>query len=125
MRLSAILLLLAMLTVPTLAADGPIRHVVSFRFKQGVTPQAVQSIVGGFANLQKQIPLIRSFSHGLNVSPEGLARGHTHMWILTFANAADRDAYLVHPAHKAFVERVKEVVEEPFVFDYVDSVGTK
>jgi hypothetical protein len=36
-------------------------------------------------------------------SPAGLQHGFTHGWLLQFANAVARDAYLVHPAHLEFI----------------------
>ena len=35
---------LAMLTASTLAADGPVRHVVHFKFKAEATPEQIKKI---------------------------------------------------------------------------------
>ncbi|HEX9046301.1 MAG TPA: Dabb family protein [Verrucomicrobiae bacterium] len=43
-----------------------------------------------------------SLQCGTNVGPENLNKGFTHCFALSFKSAADRDAYLKHPAHKAF-----------------------
>ena len=40
-------------------------------------------------------------------------------WIVSFKNAKDRDTYLVHPAHVAFVEILKPILDEPLVVDFV------
>ena len=56
---------------------------------------------------------------GTNSSPEGLDKGFTHCWIVVFKTAKDRDAYLVHPAHKAFVEFALPLIEEALVVDFV------
>jgi hypothetical protein len=110
---------LAMVTASTFAADGPIRHVVSFKFKGNADPAKVKQVDADFAALKGKIPLIQQLEYGQNSSPEDRAHGYTHMWIVTFKNAADRDAYIVHPEHKAFVATLGEVLDEAFVFDFV------
>jgi hypothetical protein len=109
----------AMLASTTFAADGPIRHVVSFKFKSGADPLKVKDVETAFAALKKQISLIQTLEYGNNSSPEDHAHGYTHMWIATFKNAADRDAYLIHPEHLKFVKMLPEVLDEAFVFDFV------
>jgi hypothetical protein len=110
---------LAMLTASSLAADGPIRHVVHFKFKAGASKEQIDKVVTEFAALKGKIPQVEALEWGTDVSPEGLGKGFTHVWIATFKNAADRDAYLVHPDHKAFVSILKPVLEEAFVIDFV------
>ena len=113
------LLALAMLTVSTLAADGPIRHVVHFKFKADATKEQIAKIVTEFAALKSKIAVVDSLEYGTDVSPEGLGKGYTHCWIASFKTAADRDAYLVHPDHKAFVAILKPVLEDALVIDFV------
>ena len=113
------LLSIAMITASALAADGPIRHVVHFKFKKEATPEQIEKIVEGFAALKKKIDAVDSLEWGTNSSPEGLDKGFTHCWIVAFKTAKDRDAYLVHPAHKAFVEILMPVLEKPLVVDFI------
>lgn len=121
--LLASLLLSAMVMMTSastaLAADGPIRHVVSFRFKKDADPAKITQVEKAFAALKGKIPQIESLEWGTNVSPEKHADGFTHIWIVTFKNAADRDAYLVHPDHKAFAGSLKDVIDKVFVIDFV------
>lgn len=91
------------------------KHVVLCAFVADLDPTA---IITDFAGLATSIPLIESLEHGENVSPEGLGDGFTHCFTLTFAGAAERDAYLVHPAHVAFVERFSATLEKVLVVDY-------
>jgi quinol monooxygenase YgiN len=100
------------------AADAPLRHVVHFKFKPQADQTQVQKVVDEFAALRGKIPGIEALEYGTNVSPEGLDQGYTHCWILTFKNAADRDAYLVHPDHKTFVDLVKPLLEGALVVDF-------
>ena len=75
-------------------------------------------VVDAFAKLPSQIPTIVAFEHGINNSPENLNDGLTHCFLVSFANEAGREAYLPHPAHKAFVEVLKPHMEKVVVIDY-------
>ena len=113
------LIALAALTLTSLAADGPIRHVVHFKFKADADKAQIAKVVEEFAALKGKIPVVEALESGTNVSAEGRDKGFTHCWIATFKNAADRDAYLVHPAHKAFVALLGPVLDDALVIDFV------
>lgn len=119
MKTLTTLLALALFTTSTLAADGPIRHVVHFKLKPDADKAQIAKIVEGFAALKGKISQVDALEFGTNSSPEGLDKGYTHCWIVTFKNAADRDAYLVHPDHKAFVTLLKPSLEDALVVDFV------
>ena len=95
-----------------------LRHIVLFGSKPGVTPAQIEEMVARFRGLQHEVPGIENFEWGRDVSPEGIAQGHTHIFVLTFASEAARDAYLPHPEHQAFVQWVGAIVEEALVVDY-------
>lgn len=99
---------------------GAVRHVVVFRFKSDASVEKIRQITEAFAALKDQIPGILAFEHGVNNSPEKLNQGFTHVYQLTFTNAAARDVYLVHPAHKAFGSLLGSlgVFDGAFVVDY-------
>ena len=99
--------------------SGLYRHVVVFKFKATTTDAQIKQINKDFAALQDAIPEIVTFERGLNVSPEGLDQGFTHVYLVTFKDKAGLEVYLPHPAHKAFVEKLLPLLEEPFVVDYV------
>jgi Stress responsive A/B Barrel Domain len=119
MKILAALASLALFTMNTLAADGPVWHVVHFKFKADATPAQIANVEKGFAALKGKISEMQTLEWGTDISPEKLSDGFTHCWILTFKNEKDRDAYLVHPAHKAFVEIVLPVIEKPLVVDFI------
>ena len=102
------------------AAEGEkvLRHVVLFSFKESSTDADVAKIVEAFRALPKKIAQIKDFEWGTDISPEGKAQGFTHCFFVTFASEADRDAYLPHPAHQAFVSIVGPHVEDVCVVDY-------
>jgi hypothetical protein len=97
----------------------PLRHVVLFKFKDSSNKQDVERLVNEFRGLSKKIPFIADFEYGVNNSPEGLNEGLTHCFLVTFKNEKDRDAYLPHAAHKAFVELLMPHLEKAVVVDYV------
>ena len=110
---------LAIFTMSTLAADGPVYHIVHFKFKADAKPEQVAKIEKEFAALKGKIDEVLTLEWGTDISPEKLGDGFTHCWVLTFKNEKDRDAYLVHPAHKAFVEIVMPVIDKPLVVDFI------
>lgn len=98
---------------------GEVRHVVAFKFKDSAKPEDIKRVEDAFVALKNKIPQILKFEWGLNNSPEGLNKGATHGYILTFASEKERDEYLVHPDHKAFGALVKPVLADVFVIDFV------
>lgn len=102
------------------AATAPrlLRHVVMFKFKADAKPSEVQKVVDAFGDLKKKISHVAAYEWGTNNSPENLNKGFTHCFVLSFKTEKDRDAYLPHPDHKAFVVLLKPVLEEAFVIDY-------
>jgi len=100
------------------AAAAPLRHVVLFKIKPEVTKEQVQEIVAGFQALPTKIDGITAFEWGTDVSPEGLADGFTHCFVVTFKDAKARDAYLPHPAHKDYVALLSPKLEKVLVIDY-------
>jgi hypothetical protein len=101
-------------------ASTQVKHVVVFKYKPTATPEQIEQVTTAFKALKGKIPGIVSFQYGTNNSPEGLNKGFTHVYLLTFTNAAARDAYLPHAEHKKFGELLGKlgVLEEPFVVDF-------
>ena len=118
---AAILLttLLASTALPAPQRDQKVlRHVVIFRFKESTSQQDIKKIEDAFRALPAKIHEIRSFEWGTNVSQENLNQGYTHCFLLTFASDQDRDAYLVHPAHKEFGNIIGSALDKVFVVDF-------
>jgi organic hydroperoxide reductase OsmC/OhrA len=99
-------------------ASKMLRHVVMFQFKDSSSREDVQKVVDAFRSLKSSIAQVASFEHGTNNSPEGLANGITHCFLITFKSEADREIYLKHPRHDAFVEILKPHLEKVQVIDY-------
>ena len=119
MKYYVLILLLAFgLAANSGAADGKLYHVVSFKFKEGASKDQIKQVEDAFRDLKKKIKEIQSYEWGTNVSPEKHDKGFTHAFILTFKSDKDRDAYLVHPDHKAFGKIVGPVLADVFVVDF-------
>ena len=105
-------------------SSGRVRHIVLFALKQGTTSEDVETIAKGFVHLRDDIPQIRSIEWWHDISPEYRQGGHTHAFLVTFDSEADRDAYLPHPARKAFLSDVlRPHLDRATVVDYVAREG--
>jgi hypothetical protein len=100
------------------AAKKQLRHVVLFKFKETATEEDIKSVEEAFTALPTKIPQIRGYEWGTNNSPEGLAKGFTHCFFLTFDSEEDRAVYLPHPDHKAFGAVLGPHLEDVLVVDY-------
>lgn len=98
---------------------GAYRHVVCFKFKKEATKEQIASIEKAFAELPKKIKTITDYEWGTNVSPEGLDKGYTHCFIVSFKDKKGLEAYLPHKDHKAFVEKLLPILDDAFVIDFV------
>ena len=104
--------------VMTASAADNLQHVVSFKFKSTASPDEVKKVEDGFKALKVKIPQVIGLQWGTNISKENHDKGFTHCFIVTFKNEADRDVYIDHPAHKAFVKMLQPVLEDALVLDF-------
>ncbi|WP_228466913.1 Dabb family protein [Adhaeribacter swui] len=111
---------LVLFSTSFMAKNEQVRHVVVFKFKPSATPAQITQVTQALADLKNKIPGIVSFEHGVNNSPENKNLGFTHVFLLTFKDAAARDTYLPHPEHKKFGQLLGQlgVMEDVFVVDY-------
>ncbi len=98
---------------------GKVRHIVLLKFKEGTTAQQQKMVEDAFRELPKKIHEIVDFEWGTNISPENRNQGFTHCFLVTFNDAKGRDAYLPHPAHKAFGKVLKPYLDKVLVIDFV------
>ena len=99
-------------------SDSLLRHVVLFKFKDGTTKAQMKEVEDAFSALPSKIEQIKGYEWGLNNSPEGLDKGFTHTFFLTFESEEDRAIYLPHPDHKAFGAVLSPYLEDVLVIDY-------
>jgi len=103
---------------PPAAEPGRTHHLVFFKFKDGTPEAKIDEVNTAFAALEGKISGLLRYQAGVNNSPEGLTRGYTHGYLLTFVNDRARDDYLPHPAHKEFGKVVSGAIETPIVLDF-------
>ena len=99
-------------------AQDLLRHVVLFKFKEDASEAEIRAVEQAFSALPAQIDVIYAFEWGTDVSVEHISRGYTHCFTLTFLSETARDAYLPHPAHKAFGQMLRPILESVLVVDY-------
>jgi uncharacterized protein YebE (UPF0316 family) len=110
-------ILVSGMMVSATAADK-LQHVVCFKFKTTATAQDIRQVEEAFQALKQKIPQVVTLEWGTNVSKEKRDKGFTHCFLLSFKSEADRDAYIEHPAHKAFGKLVGPVLDDVFVLDF-------
>lgn len=117
--------LLFTLLVSTMSASSKapvakklLRHAVIFKFKDTSSAADVKKVEDAFRELPSKIKQIKDFEWGKNNSPENLNQGFTHCFFVSFASEKDREIYLPHPAHQAFVEVLKPHLDKVLVIDY-------
>jgi len=104
--------------ITSASAAEKLQHVVCFKFKSTGNPQDIKKVEEAFQALKGKIPQIVTLEWGTNVSKEKKDKGFTHCFILSFKSEPDRDAYIVHPEHKAFGKIVGPVLDDVFVIDF-------
>ncbi len=99
-----------------------ITHMVLLKVRRDAHRPDVAQVFADIGELQRKIPGITSYTWGVYTSKEGLNRGYTHGFCMTFLDAPARDAYLTHPEHEKVKGKVVEIleggIEGALAFDY-------
>jgi hypothetical protein len=106
------------LKAQTASPEKKLRHVVLFKFKDTSKPEDIKKVEDAFRALPRKLSIVKDFEWGTNSSPENLNQGLTHCFLVTFSSDKDRDTYLTHPDHQAFVEVLKPHLDKVTVIDY-------
>lgn len=89
-----------------------IRHCVFIRFRPAISAAHKAKLFCDIAALKDRLPGILDVHAGSNVSPEaGMDKGYGDGFIVDFADAAARDAYLEDPQHKQAGARLVAAAE--------------
>jgi hypothetical protein len=88
-----------------------VTHMVLLKIRRDVPQARILEVFRALAGLQRKIPGIASFAGGSYSSPEGLNKGFTHGFVMTFSDASARDAYLSHPEHEEVKKQVLSVLD--------------
>lgn len=109
------------------AADGgpKVWHVVAFRTRPGVTPEAVEEVRGLFEACVGRSDGLEWVQWGANTSTSRYARGWTEGFVMQFRDRAARDAYLDDPDHRRAGEAARaRLYDDLVVFDLDAGGGT-
>lgn len=119
---AALVIACALLSLNSASAAPPksrvLKHIVMYKFKDGLPQAQIDEVVAAFSALPKQVDTIVAFERGTNTSTEGKSQGLTHVFVVTFRDQQGLDTYLKHPAHLAYVKIVQDRREKVVVFDY-------
>jgi Stress responsive A/B Barrel Domain len=93
-------------------------HIVLLQFRPAVTAEEIASVFVLLEGLKDKIPGLLEFTGGPYSSPEGINKGYTHAFTMTFEDEASRDGYLPHPAHEEVKAAVVPLLDDLIGFDY-------
>ena len=88
-----------------------ITHIVLLKIRSDVSQEDLDRVFSDLATLKTKIDGLLSFSGGPYSSHEGLSRGFTHGFVMTFSDAEARDVYLPHPEHERVKSRILEILD--------------
>lgn len=91
-----------------------IAHLVLFRLKPGVSrgDKRLARVVAAMQSLPQQIPAIRGWEHGPNLTED--AQAWDYGLRALFETEAELHAYFDHPAHLPVVEQWQAIAELRF-----------
>lgn len=95
-----------------------VQHMVILKFKPEVTQERIDELFAMVDAMQGKIPGIEYCKGGPYSSPEGFNQGYTHGFLVTFKDAAARDAYLPHPEHDKVRDALLASIEAAVAFDF-------
>jgi len=94
-------------------------HLVSFRFKQPLSAEKEQQLLGELRSFKGRIPGIIEITAGANVTEEtNNIHGYTLGLRVTFESQEALRDYGPHPAHQQFVSLLDGLLENVVVVDY-------
>jgi hypothetical protein len=92
-------------------------HVVLVAWRADAGDAAREAVRTGVRGLASAVPGIIDLEEGPSVSPEGLEQGNDYGFVVTFDDAAARDAYLPHPEHRVVADAIGRAAQRVTVFD--------
>jgi hypothetical protein len=95
----------------------PVTHVVLITWADHTDGPARHAVRQAIRSLQHRVPGVDDLREGESISPEGLESGFEYGFVITFPDAAARDAYLPPPEHLAVAEEIGRSAAKVLVFD--------
>ena len=100
-----------------------VRHFGVFKFNDGTSEETINKCFEAMQAMVGKIPGLLSMENGPYQSDEGLDKGFTHGFIMTFDTLESRDAYLPHPIHEEVKDIVVPHLNDIVVFDFTVSLS--
>lgn len=95
-----------------------VKHTGLIKFKEGTSEEQISNLFEQMLDLSENVEGLEDYVSGPNSSPEGLNQGFSHGFIMTFTDAAARDAYLPHPEHQKFKDMALPLIESVVIVDF-------
>jgi hypothetical protein len=95
-----------------------VKHIALVKFKDGTSQEQIDDLFSQLLDLTESVDGIEDYVSGVNSSPEGLNKGYTHGFIMSFHDAAARDAYLSHAEHQKVKATFLPLIDDIVVFDF-------
>lgn len=95
-----------------------VKHIGLVKFKESISQEQIDNLFEQLLDISESVEGIEDYVSGPNSSPEGLNEGFTHGFVMTFVDAAARDAYLTHPEHQRVKETFLPMIEKIVILDF-------
>ncbi|XP_021725772.1 stress-response A/B barrel domain-containing protein HS1-like [Chenopodium quinoa] len=99
-------------------ARGVVKHVLLAKFKDDISPDKIEDLIKGYANLVNHIEPMKAFHWGKDVSIENLHQGFTHIFESSFGSTEGVAEYVSHPKHVEFANLFLAHLDKVLVIDY-------
>ncbi len=93
-----------------------IRHIVFFKFREGVGEEKQTRLISALEGLKAKIPLVKELEVGRDVA--GKPNSYDIALNSVFDSFDDVETYAVHPDHIEVVKLVKELCESSVKVDF-------
>ncbi len=93
-----------------------IRHIVLFKFRNGLSEESRKKLVAALRDLKKSISLVKELEVGADVA--GKPNSYDIALNSVFETLDDVERYAVHPDHLKVVEMVGELCESSVKVDF-------
>lgn len=94
-----------------------LKHVVFFKFKQGIGEEEIVDLDKSLAALPSAIPEILSCEFGRDVVRS--ERSYDFALVSSFKNLESMQLYQKHPEHQVVLKKVNELCESVLAVDFV------
>ena len=95
-----------------------VKHIVLLKFKDGTSEEQINGFFDEVLDISETVSGVEDYVSGSNSSRENKNQGLTHGYIMTFADAAVRDAYLATEEYIRYKKMAEPLIETSTVFDF-------